>query len=133
MSKWDGIPWISLTLDFSCSRFLFAPGLNTKKFYIQPSLIRMTLFSLYRSAQPNWEIDCVDILQCGNLAIFLPLWIYMKSIFADFRRLRIAVVTILSALNFDFQKNFTLENVQKFQNWWKFRVAQMVKTQFLTF
>jgi len=32
---------------------------------------------------------------------------------ADFRRSKTAISTILEALNFDFKKNFTLENVKK--------------------
>ena len=39
----------------------------------------------YRPGQPNWDFMNVDVLQCGNLAFFLPLWLYVKSILADFR------------------------------------------------
>ena len=42
----------------------------------------------------------------------------MKSILADFRRSKTAVLTILEDLTFKFWKNFTLENVttsQKFE------------------
>ena len=33
--------------------------------------------------------------QCGNLAIFLPLQFYVKAILADFRRSKIAILTLL--------------------------------------
>ena len=49
----------------------------------------------------------------------------MKSILADFRRSKSAFLTILEALNFDFWKNVTLENVESFKSK-KFRPAQMV-------
>ena len=49
---------------------------------------------------------CFTILkaysQCGNLAIFLSLWFYLKSILAYFRGSKIAILTILEALNFEF-------------------------------
>jgi len=46
----------------------------------------------------------MDIPQCGNLAIFLSLWIYVKSILADFSQSKNAVLTILEVLNSDFRK-----------------------------
>ena len=58
----------------------------------------------------------VDIIQCGNLPIIMPLWFYVKSIFADFRRSKTAILTILKALNFVFWKNFILGNVKSSQN-----------------
>ena len=61
----------------------------------------------------------MDITQRRNLAIMLWLWFYVKSILADFRRSRTAVLTIMEALNFDFWKNFTLENVKSSQ---KFKI-----------
>ena len=76
---------------------------------------------------PEWKFcnlkfgrDCLDLSncttfaslnfhpQCGNLAIFLLLWFFMKSILADFRRSKTAVLTIFDAF---WKKNFTLENV----------------------
>ena len=50
----------------------------------------------------------------------------MKSILADFRRSKTAVLTILKALNFEFMKNLTLENI-KIPTDSRFIVAQMVK------
>ena len=50
----------------------------------------------------------------------------MKSILAYFGRPKTAIVTILKALNFDFWKNFTLENVKSAENS-KFRAAHMVQ------
>ena len=69
-------------------------------------------FEFYRPGQPNWIFDC------GNLAIFQPLCFYVKTILADFTGSKTAILTILEALNFEFWKNFTLENVtnsQKFK------------------
>ena len=37
----------------------------------------------------------------------------MKSILGVFRMSKVAILTILEALNFDFNKDFTLENVVK--------------------
>ena len=59
-----------------------------------------------------------------NFSIFLPLWFYVKSIVADFRRSKTAVLTILEAMTFDFWKNFMLENVKNSQ---KFNKLQMVR------
>ena len=50
----------------------------------------------------------------------------MKSILADFRRSKIAVLTILEALNIDFRINFTLENFKTPKSS-KFNATQMVK------
>ena len=58
------------------------------------------------------------------LAIFLPLWFYVKSILAHFRRSKTAVWTILKTLNSNFWKNYTLENVKSSP---KFIAAQMAK------
>ena len=43
----------------------------------------------------------------GNLAIFLPLWFYVKSIFGDFRVSKSAILTTSAALNFNFPKFLT--------------------------
>ena len=50
----------------------------------------------------------------------------MKSILADFRRSKTAILTILDVLNSHFWKNFTPENVKIAKNS-KIRVAKMVK------
>ena len=68
------------------------------------------LLQFYRPKQSNWEF-WLDIPQSGNLAIFLSLWFYVKSILADFWRSKTTISTILEALNFDFLKNFTLEDI----------------------
>ena len=52
--------------------------------------------------------------------------ILLKSIFDKFRGPKTAVLTILDTLNFDFWKNFTLQNVKISQKF-KFRAAQMVR------
>ena len=44
----------------------------------------------------------VDIPESGKVAIILPLWFYVKSILADFAKLKADVLTILKTLNFDF-------------------------------
>ena len=60
----------------------------------------------------------MEVSQCGNLAIFLSLWFYVKLILADLTGSKTVILTILEALNFEFFGNFTFENVktiQKFQ------------------
>ena len=42
-----------------------------------------------------------NTLNSGSLAIFLPLWFYVKSILADFSS-KIAILTILGDLSNDF-------------------------------
>ena len=48
-------------------------------------------------------VSLKKIAQCGDLAIFLPLWFYVKSILAYFTRAEPANLTILEVLNFDFR------------------------------
>ena len=50
----------------------------------------------------------------------------MKSIVADFRRLKTAILTILEALNFDIQENSYLE-MSKIGKNAKIRAAKVVK------
>jgi len=50
----------------------------------------------------------------------------VKPTLAEFSGSKTANLTMLKALNFDFWKNFTLENVKNGHNS-KFRAAQMVK------
>ena len=50
---------------------------------------------LGRPGQPNWDFEYGIPAQCRNLAIFLPLLFYVKSLLADFRRSKIAVFTFL--------------------------------------
>ena len=57
----------------------------------------------------------MDILQCRNLAIFLPLLFYVKSILAAFRRSIIAVFTILKT-EFPVLKEFHTWKRQKILN-----------------
>ena len=85
-----------------------------------------------------------DILQCGNLAIFLPFWIYIhvKSILAlaDFRRSKTPVLTIFEGFKFSFLEkshtwkcqmlpNFKIQNAQlvKMAGFWG---VEMTKTDF---
>ena len=73
----------------------------------------MEIVGIYRPGQPNWEYLVVNIPQCGNVAILLPFWFYVKSI-CDFRGSKNAVSTILQALNFDFLEKFHNWKCQKF-------------------
>ena len=57
---------------------------------------------------------------------FLPLWFYVKSILADFKNSKTAILPVLKALNLIVGKNFTLGNDQICKNS-KFSAAQMVK------
>ena len=86
-------------------------------------LRRKKSLNQYRSGQPNWNF-WLDIPQSWNLAIFLPFWFYVKSILDDFMRFKIAIVTILKALNLIFRK------IPKFQN---SELLKWSKWQFLTF
>ena len=79
-------------------------------------------YFMYRPKQPNW--DFWHAIHCRNWAICLPLWFYVKLIFANFRTPKTAVLTILEALNIRFWKKFTLENVKSTP---KYKIAQMVK------
>ena len=45
----------------------------------------------------TYSVPSLNIAQCGNLAIFLPLWFYVKSILGDFRRSKSPSLTILEA------------------------------------
>jgi len=47
----------------------------------------------------------VTIARCKDLAVFLSLLFYVKSILADFKSPKTAIITILEALNFDFLGN----------------------------
>ena len=67
----------------------------------------------------------MDVPQCV-VEIFLPLWFYVKSILADFRRSKTAVFISLKALNFDFWKILFLKTSKVSKNS-KFRAARMVK------
>ena len=66
----------------------------------------------YRPEQPNWEFRLCTVWKSSNFfaALFL-----VKSILADFRNTETVILTILEALNFDFWKYFTLENVKSIQ------------------
>jgi len=65
--------------------------------------------------------------QCGNFRVFLPLGFYVKSIFADFKKSKSAILTILEALTFDFWGYFTFENVKNALKSKKIRAAKMVE------
>ena len=91
----------------------------------------------YRPGQPNWDFLTVGIPRCGNWGITLPLWFYVKSILADLRRSKTAVLTILEALNFDFWKkisHFKSQNFPTFQNsellkWSKLQILGLQNNQ----
>ena len=55
---------------------------------------------MYRPEHPN--SDCPSIPQCGNFWIFLPFRFYVKSIFADFKRSKTAILTLFATQNFAF-------------------------------
>ena len=63
--------------------------------------------------------DCIDLARLigifNNLTNFLQLWFFVKSILADFRRSKTAVLTILEAFWFALWRYFTLESVKSFQ------------------
>ena len=61
----------------------------------------------------------------GKSRVCVRQWYVGSEYFANFRGSKTAVLTILEALNFDFWKNVTLENVESFKSK-KFRPAQMV-------
>ena len=65
-------------------------------------------------------------MHCRNVAIFVPLALYVKSILANFRRSKTAILTILVGLNFDFWEkiHFKMSKITKKS---KFRAAKMVK------
>ena len=67
----------------------------------------------------------MDIPQCGNLAIFLPQWFYVKSILADFRRSKTAVLAILGLWILFFGKNSHL----KCQTFPKIENSELFKNQ----
>ena len=120
--------WLSL---FFCSRqpmgkkwtsqllvFLILNKLRKNvHFFLYPFFLRKT-FHIFLTCT---DLDSlIEIFHCRH---FLQLWFYVKSILVDFRRSKTAVLTILEALNFDFWKNFTLENVKspqifKIQSCW---------------
>ena len=62
-----------------------------------------------------FDLQVVTFPQSGNFAIFLPFLFYVKSILADFRRSKVAILIILEALNIEFFQNS------------KFIAAKMVK------
>ena len=71
----------------------------------------------YRPGQHNWEFQ---LWKFHSLALFLPLWFYVKSILADFRWSKAVALTIMKALNFEFSmKNLTLESIENSQ---KFKI-----------
>ena len=78
-----------------------------------------------------------DIPQCGNWDLIQLLWFCVKSILADFRGSKTAILTIFLALNFDIWENFIIENVKNSQkikiqccwngqngNFWPFEISQ---------
>ena len=87
-----------------------APRIGVGGIWAKPQFTNIT----YRPGQLNWKF-WLDIPQFGSLAIFLILWFYLKSVLAVLWRLKTAVLTIFTALNFEFWKNSTLEDVKSFQ------------------
>jgi len=71
----------------------------------------------------NEKVTYLYPTQCGNLAIFLPLWFYVKSILTDFRSSKPAILTIQDALNLIFW----------YFHIWDSKLLRLVKWQFLTF
>ena len=87
-----------------------APRIGVGGIWAKPQFTNIT----YRPGQLNWKF-WLDIPQFGSLAIFLILWFYLKSVLAVLWGLKTAVLTIFTALNFEFWKNSTLEDVKSFQ------------------
>ena len=78
--------------------------------------------------------NVLERTQRGDLAIFLPFWIYVKSILAHFRRLKITILfNNLGGFEFWFFENFTLNNVQIFPNVEISELLKWSELQFLTF
>ena len=69
----------------------------------------------------------VDNPQCRNLAIFLPLWFYVKSILVDFKRTKKSRFNNFEGFEFWFLEKFPTWKCQKFPKNSKFIAAQMVK------
>ena len=61
-----------------------------------------------------------------SLAIFLPLWFYVKWILADFRRSKSTLLTIFEAFNHDFLEFHTWK-CQNISNNQEFRAANIFK------
>ena len=67
----------------------------------------------------DWELDSLDLSQCGNFSIFLINRFYVKSIFEIQEGLNMSFFAILDTLNFDFSVIFSLDkraNIHKKQN-----------------
>ena len=64
---------------------------------------------MYRHGQPNWEFWML-IFQCGKSTILLPFWFFVRTILADFKGSKTAILTISKVLNSDYFGNLTLEN-----------------------
>ena len=94
-------------------------AINSKQF---------TIISRINSQRHNFNATNEIVAKSGNLRGFLPFRIYVKSIFAGFRRSKTAIVTIFEALYFDFWKTFTIENVKNCQksNSRVFEIAKIV-------
>ena len=121
---------------------------NTKS-YVKSTMINTNVFrwslvcltensTLYSKKwiNVNWlesqsmEISELICTQCGNLAISLPLRFYVKSILADFRRSKTAILFNLEALNIDFLEIAHLE-MSPIVLIFKFRLLKWSKWQFL--
>ena len=61
------------------------------------------------------NLSCIRTAQYGNFRIFMPFRFYVKSILANFRWSKTAILAFLEALNFDFLVIFTFENVTNFE------------------
>ena len=77
----------------------------------------------------QWNIA---IAHCGNLAIFIPLWFYVKSIVTDYWMAKTPILTILAALSIE-----TWESFWHFQEWnfkkSNFKAYKIVEIAFFTF
>ena len=72
------------------------------------------------------EISELICTQCGNLAISLPLRFYVKSILADFRRSKTAILVNVAALNFEYWVIFDIFKCESTKKS-KFKASKIVE------
>ena len=108
---------------FICKNEIFLIKHKSYNIVVDVSVANYLIFQIlrnwiyiYRPGQRNWEFDC-GYSTVWKFSNFPVASLVLRE--TDFRRLKIAILTILEALNIDFWKNFTLENVKTFQ---KFKI-----------
>ena len=126
-----------LGIQNSCTNFFIMASEKLCMFYA----VKKDFADYCQCCQPLWFIifgllEFADIkmstfmsshfrnFDSGNLAIFVPIWFYVKSILSGFRWLKTAVLTILRLCFFRNNSHLKVSKVPKNS---KFRVAQMLK------